>query len=83
MKSLAYQNLTEDHEANFINLSRFDTKLFEPKTWDDFEEKKIWKIATAKNARLYWTWNFAKNQNLDLQDSKHQFETKLIFEKLT
>ena len=26
---------------------------------------------------------FAKNQNPDLQDSKRQFETQIIFEKLT
>lgn len=37
--------------------------------------------ATAKNARFYWTRNFAKNQNPDLQDSKRQFETQLIFAK--
>ena len=34
--------------------------------------------ATAKNARLYWSRNFAKNQNPDLQDSKRQLETNLF-----
>jgi hypothetical protein len=59
MKLLAYQNLTENHEANFTHrglcrdLRKFDTKLFEPKTWADFWETKIWKTTTAKNAKLY------------------------------
>ena len=83
MKLLAYQNLTENHEANFRDLSKFDPKLFEQKTWLNFEANKILEITTAKNAWLYWTRNFAKNRNLDLQDSKRQFETQLIFEKLT
>ncbi len=78
MKPLAYQNLTESHEANFRNLSKFDTKLFEPKPWADFEETKTWKIATAKNAKLYWTRKLAKNQNPDLQDSNANFTDKLI-----
>jgi hypothetical protein len=47
------------------------------------KQTKIWKIATAKNARLYRTRNFAKNPNLDLQDSKRQLETQLIFENRT
>ena len=73
----------ENLEADFRNLSKFEAKLFEPKPWADFEETKIWEIATAKNARLDWSRNFAKNQNPDLQDSKRQFEAKLIFEKPT
>ena len=83
MKRLAYQNLNENHEAYFGDLSRFDPKLFEPKIWADFQETKTWKITTAKNVWLYWSRTFAKNQNPDLQDSKRQFETQLIFEKLT
>ncbi len=54
MKPLACQNLTENLEVDFRCLNKFDTKLFEQKTWADFEERKTWKIATAKNARLYW-----------------------------
>ena len=44
-----------------------------------FEANKILETATAKNARFYWTRNFAKNQNPDLQDSKRQFENQLNF----
>ena len=69
----------KNREANFRDLSKFDTKLFEQKTWADFEERKTWKISTAKNAKLYWTRKLAKNQNPDLQDSKRRFETNLIF----
>ena len=83
MKSLAYQNLTENHETNFRDLRKFEKKLLEQKPWADFWEIKTWKIATAKNAKFYWTRNFAKNPNLDLQDSKLQFEAQLIFEKPT
>jgi hypothetical protein len=36
MKPPACQNLSENHEANFRDLSKFDTKLFEPKTRTDF-----------------------------------------------
>ena len=71
----------KNREANFRDLSKFDPKLFEQKTWADFEERKTWKISTAKKAKLYWTRKLAKNQNPDLQDSKLQFETKLNFEK--
>ena len=73
MKLLAYQNLTENHEADFGDLSKFEKKLFEPKTWADFEEIKIWKIATAKNAdfckpeTLPKTWILiCKTQNANL-----------------
>ena len=83
MKPLAYQNLNENHEADFGDLRKFDPKLFEPKTRADFEANKVLEITVAKNARLYWNRTFAKNQNPDLQDSKRQFETQLIFEKLT
>ena len=80
MKSLAYQNLTENHETNFRDLRKFEKKLLEQKPWADFRETKTWETATAKEARLDWSRNFAKNQNLDLQDSKRQFEEQLIFE---
>ena len=69
----------KNRDANFRDLSKFNTKLFEPKTWADFEERKTWEIATAKNAKLYWTRKLAKNQNPDLQDSKRQFENQLNF----
>ena len=83
MKPLAYRNFDWNIEADFRSLSRFDTKLFEAKTWTDFRETKTWKTATAKEARLDWSRNFAKNQNPDLQDSKRKFGAQLIFEKLT
>ena len=60
----------ENLEANLRNLSKFDMKLFEQKPWADFEETKIWKLATAKNAKLHWTRKLAENRNPDLQDSK-------------
>ena len=71
--------LTENHEPDFGDLSKFEKKLFETKTWADVRETKIWKITIAKNAWLYRSKNFAKNQNPDLQDSKRQFETQLNF----
>ncbi len=49
MKLLAYQNLNENHEADFGDLRKFDPKLFEPKTRADFEANKILEIATAKS----------------------------------
>ena len=81
MKPSAYQNLIENLEADFRDLSQFDPKIFEPRICADFEETKTWKIATAKSARLEQTKTFAKNQNPDLQDSKRQFENQLYFEK--
>ena len=83
MKLLLAKTLIENLEVSFRDLSQFDTKLFEPKTRADFETNKILETATAKNARFYWTRNFAKNQNPNLEDSKCQFETQLIFEKAT
>ena len=38
MKPLAYQNLTENLEANFRDLSKFEKKLAEQKTWANFAE---------------------------------------------
>lgn len=80
---LLAKTLTKNLEVDFRNLSKFDTKLFEKKWRADFEEIKIWKTATAKNARLYLIRKLAKNQNPDLQDSKRQFINQLNFEKPT
>ena len=80
MKPLAYQNLTENLEANFRDLRRFDTKLFEQETWANFEERKTWEIATAKNARLYWSRDFSKNQNFDLEDSTSIYKPTYFWE---
>ncbi len=66
MKPLAYQNLTEKHEADFRNLRKFDTKLLNKKPEPILKQAKIWKIATAKDAKLYRTRNFAKKPSLDL-----------------
>jgi len=76
---LLAKTLHKNLEPDFRDLSKFDSKLFEPKTWTDFQETKTWKITAAKNAWLYWNRNFAKNQNPDLQDAKRQFETQLNF----
>ena len=81
MKPLACQTFPENLEADFRDLSKFDTKLFEQKPWADFETNKTLEIATAKNAQFYWTRYFAKNQNPNLQDSKRQFERQLNFSK--
>ena len=77
------KTLIENLEASFGDLRQFDTKLFEPTTWADFQETKILEIATAKSARLYWTRKLAENQPPDLQDSKRQFEAQPVFEKTT
>jgi hypothetical protein len=79
MKLLACQNFAENHEANCRNLRKFDTKLLNKKHEPILKQTKIWKIVTTKNARLYRTRNFAKNPNLDLQDSKRQFGNQLNF----
>ena len=83
MKPLACQTFPENLEADFRDLSKFDTNLFETKTWVDFQEIKTWEITTAKNARLDWARNFAKNQNPDLQDSERQFNRQDNFKKPT
>ena len=70
----------ENLEADFRNLSKFEAKLFEPKPWADFEETKIWEIATAKNTRLYWSRDFSKNQNFDLEDSTSIYKPTYFWE---
>jgi hypothetical protein len=45
---LLAKTLTENLEADFGNLSQFDTKLFEQKTQASFETNKILEITTAK-----------------------------------
>ncbi len=49
MKPIACQNFAWNHEADFSDLSKFDLKLFEQKTWADFEANKIFEITTAKS----------------------------------
>ena len=78
---LLTETLTENLEANFRSLSQFEAKLFEQKSWANFEANKVLEIATAKNTRIYWARYFAKSRNPDLQDSKRQFVTNLIFAK--
>ena len=43
MKPLAYQNLTENHEANFRNLSKFEKKLADKKPEPILKRTKTWK----------------------------------------
>ena len=37
------KTLTENLEVDFSDLSKFETKLFEQKTWADFEANNFWK----------------------------------------
>ena len=63
---LLAKTLIENLEADFRNLSWFETKYFEPKTWADFEANIILKIAAAKKCLTLLNRTFAKNQKLDL-----------------
>ncbi len=48
MKPLAHQNLNESHEANFRDLSKFDTKLLNQKHEPIFEKQRFGKLLPLK-----------------------------------
>ena len=79
MKLLAWQNFDQNRNANFGNLSKFEAKLFEQKTWANFQANKIWNSPPLKDS-TQTNQNFFKTRNLILK-TQTQLEQNLIFEK--
>ena len=77
---LLTKTLPENHEANFGNLSKFDTKLFEPKTWADFRETKTLQTAAAKNADFCEPETLLKTETLICKTQNANLKRNLIFE---
>ena len=75
---LPAKTLPENLETDFRDLRKFDTNLFETKTWVDFQEIKTWEITTAKNARLDWARNFAKTKTLICKTQNANLTDKII-----
>ena len=82
---LPAKTLTENHEADFRDLSQFEMKLFEPKTWANFQADKIWKITTAKRLDLNKTENLLKPETwfwrlkLNLNETQFWKKTQRFF----
>ncbi len=72
--------MREDLEADFGDLSEFETKLFEQKPWANFEEIKVWKITTAKRPDLNKPKLLLKTWNLILE-IQAKLERNTILEK--
>ena len=45
------------------------------------KQTKIWKITTAKETWLSWTWNFIENQNPNLKDSNANLKRDSVLQR--
>ena len=79
MKLLAWQNFDQNRNANFGNLSKFEAKLFEQKTWANFQANKIWNSPPLKDS-TQTNQNFFKTRNLILK-TQLKLEWNLILKK--